>query len=45
MSIIQPTKADEVVQEDVEMTDDVEGTDGESDNAEGSDENNDENAE
>jgi len=45
VSIIQPTKADEVVQEDVEMAGDVEGTDGESDNAEGSDENNDENAE
>ena len=45
VSIIQPTKAEEVVQEDEEMAGDVEAADGASDNAEASDENNDENAE
>jgi len=45
VSIILPTKAEEVVQEDEEMADDIEAADGASDNAEASDENNDENAE
>ena len=45
VSIIQPTKAEEVVQEDEEMAGDVEAADGASDNTEASDENNDENAE
>ena len=45
VSIIQPTKAEEVVPEDEEMAGDVEAADGASDNTEASDENNDENAE
>ena len=45
VSIIQPTKTEEVVQEDEEMAGDVEAADGASDNTEASDENNDENAE
>ena len=45
VSIIQPTKVEEVVQEDEEMEGDIEAADGASDNAEASDENNDENAE
>ena len=45
VSIIQPTKAEEVVQEDEEMAGDIEAADGASDNTEASDENNDENAE
>ena len=45
VSIIQPTKAEEVIPEDEEMEGDIEAADGASDNAEASDENNDENAE
>ena len=45
VSIIQPTKAEEVIPEDEEIEGDIEAADGASDNAEASDENNDENAE
>ena len=45
VSIIQPTKEEEVIPEDEEMEGDIEAADGASDNAEASDENNDENAE
>jgi large subunit ribosomal protein L25 len=46
VSIIQPTKAEEVVEEDTEIDGDItEGIDSESDNTESSEETNDENAE